>query len=457
MFMPTIIAIESTTASARGVETPFQHLYLVKRVTDDAGNVLEEKVIRGGPGQGDQLVTVADVDLASSPDARGSDTLAERHHTVLDLQGRDPNAVWNLMVQHAVNITQADLDYSFDIFDALNGPDLNSNTVVASALHTVGINLAANLPDGVSRRDVPLYDQTRDMLVDDLLRGGSQSDIIYGGAGRDRIEAGDGDNRLFGEVDNDVLIGGAGKDVLNGGGGTDRMKGGLGDDRYYIDVSTDRVIEKDVSLAGGIDRVVSAISLNLLKLADLAGVEQLALRGSDDLHGRGNLLENTLIGNRGDNVLSGNSGDDILSAHSGNDDLRGGHGDDNLRAGAGNDILNGGGGRDIMSGDSGKDAFVFRSISDSGPDPIASDVIIDFSPSDTMDLRDIDANTTASGNQAFTFIGSASFTGAGQLRYELNGAGNTVVQADVNGDLTADFQVVLQGYTRPVSGGDFIL
>jgi Ca2+-binding RTX toxin-like protein len=339
----------------------------------------------------------------------------------------------------------------------LNGPDLNSNTVVASALHTVGINLAANLPDGVSRRDVPLYDQTRDMLVDDLLRGGSQSDIIYGGAGRDRIEAGDGDNRLFGEVDNDVLIGGAGKDVLDGGSGTDRMKGGLGDDRYYIDVSTDRVIEKDVSLAGGIDRVVSAISLNLLKLADLAGVEQLALRGSDDLHGRGNLLENTLIGNRGDNVLSGNSGDDILSAHAGDDDLRGGHGDDNLRAGAGNDILNGGGGRDIMSGDSGKDAFVFRSISDSGPDPILSDVIVDFSPSDTMDLRDIDANTTASGNQAFTFIGSASFTGAGQLRYELNGAGNTVVQADVNGDLTADFQVVLQGYTRPVSGGDFIL
>jgi Ca2+-binding RTX toxin-like protein len=457
MFMPTVIAIESTEATARGVETPFQHLYLVKRVTDDAGNVVQEKVIRGGPGRGDQLVTVADVDLAESPDARGSDTLAQRHHTVLDLQGRDPEAVWSLMVQHAVNINRADLDYSFDIVDAFNGSDLNSNTVVASALHTIGIDLAANLPDGVSRREVPLYDQTGDMRVDDLLRGGNQSDVIYGGAGRDRIEAGDGDNRLFGEVDNDVLIGGVGKDVLDGGSGTDRMKGGLGDDRYYIDVSTDRVIEKDVSLAGGIDRVVSAVSLNLLKLADLAGVEQLALRGSDDLHGRGNLLENTLIGNRGDNVLSGNAGDDILSAHAGKDDLRGGHGNDNLRAGAGDDLLNGGGGQDILSGDSGRDTFVFGSISDSGPDPVSTDLIVDFSTADTIDLRGIDARTTASGNQAFSFIGSATFTGAGQLRYELDGAGNTVVQADVNGDLATDFQVVLQGYTRPLSAGDFIL
>jgi Ca2+-binding RTX toxin-like protein len=455
--MPTIIAIESTTASARGIQTPFQHLYLVKRVTDDAGNVVEEKIIRGGPGRGDQLVTVADVDLEKSPDARGSDTLAQRHHTVLDLQGRDPDAVWNLMVQHAVNINRADLDYSFDILDSLDGPDLNSNTVVASALHTVGINLAANLPSGVSRREVPLYDQTRDMLVDDLLRDGSHSDLIYGGAGRDRIEAGDGDNRLFGEVDNDVLIGGAGNDVLDGGSGADRMKGGRGDDRYYIDVSTDRVIEKEITLAGGLDRVVSAISLNLLKLADLAGVEQLALRGSDDLHGRGNLLENTLIGNRGDNVLSGNAGADTLSSHAGNDDLRGGHGSDSLRAGAGNDLLDGGGDRDIMSGGSGADTFVFRSTSDSRPGLTSSDRIVDFTTSDTLDVRGIDANTTASGNQAFSFIGQATFTGAGQLRYELDGLGNTLVQADVNGDLAIDFQVVLQGYTRPLSGGDFIL
>jgi hypothetical protein len=110
-----------------------------------------------------------------------------------------------------------------------------------------------------------------------------------------------------------------------------------------------------------------------------------------------------------------------------------------------------------LSDGSGDDTFGFGSISDSGLDPISSDVIVDFSTSDAFDLRSTNANTTASGNQAFSFIGSASFTGAGRLRYELNGFGKTVVQANVNGDRTMDFQVVLQGYTRPFSGGDFVL
>jgi len=202
---------------------------------------------------------------------------------------------------------------------------------------------------------------------------------------------------------------------------------------------------------------VSSISLNLLKLGELAGVEQLALRGSDDLHGRGNLLQNTLIGNNGDNVLSGNAGDDVLSAHGGNDDLRGGHGNDSLRAGDGRDTLNGGSGRDILSGGAGADAFVFGNASDSSPDPISNDLIVDFSSSDIIDIHDIDANSTLSGNQAFSFIGSASFTGAGQLRYELDTSGNTLIQADVNGDAAADFQLVLQSYVRPLSSDNFIL
>ncbi len=46
---------------------------------------------------------------------------------------------------------------------------------------------------------------------------------------------------------------------------------------------------------------------------------------------------------------------------------------------------------------------------------------------------------------------------AGQLRYEIDGFGNTIVQADVNGDLTTDFQVILQGYARPLSESVFVL
>ena len=149
--MPTSIAIESRNVTEFGIQLPFEHLYLVKRVTDDAGNLLDERVIRGGFDRSDTLTAQANIPLALSDDARGNATLAQRHHTVLNLGGRDPEAVWSLMVQHALNINKADLPYSIDIFDAFPGADLNSNTVIGSALHTIGINIAGNLPRGISR------------------------------------------------------------------------------------------------------------------------------------------------------------------------------------------------------------------------------------------------------------------------------------------------------------------
>ncbi len=74
-----------------------------------------------------------------------------------------------------------------------------------------------------------------------------------------------------------------------------------------------------------------------------------------------------------------------------------------------------------------------------------------------IDLHVIDANANRGVNQSFSFIGTAAFSGAGQLRCELDQSGNTIVQADVNGDLAADFQLILQGYTRAMVRGDFIL
>uniref|UniRef100_UPI003CEC6FBA M10 family metallopeptidase C-terminal domain-containing protein n=1 Tax=Pararhizobium sp. DWP1-1-3 TaxID=2804652 RepID=UPI003CEC6FBA len=73
------------------------------------------------------------------------------------------------------------------------------------------------------------------------------------------------------------------------------------------------------------------------------------------------------------------------------------------------------------------------------------DTILDFSGTggDRIDLSAIDASTTASGNQAFTYLGSADFTGkAGELR-TVKGASDTYVYGDVNGDGKADFAVHL--------------
>jgi hypothetical protein len=62
----------------------------------------------------------------------------------------------------------------------------------------------------------------------------------------------------------------------------------------------------------------------------------------------------------------------------------------------------------------------------------------------------------AGGNQAFSFIGSATFSGvAGQLRYT-NYSGNVIIDADVNGDSTADMQILVAG-TNFMTGSDFVL
>jgi hypothetical protein len=273
--MPTVIAIEAKPVEVRGIDTGFLHLYLVKTVTDDQGRVISEKVIRGTAGSNGDLETLVDANLATSPDRRGSDTLEERHHKVLDLGTRDADDVWQVMVQHANNIEKADLDYSVDILEDVSGGDLNSNSVVASVLHSVGLNLSTSFPEGVSRGDAPLYGQLEYMTVDDALFGAANSDRIMGGIGDDRLYGRDGDDRLYGEDGNDRLHGSDGNDALFGGTGRDKLDGRAGND----------------ALDGGSDN-------------------------------------DRLYGSFGDDVLSGGSGNDRLYGESGADTLRSGSGED---------------------------------------------------------------------------------------------------------------------------------
>jgi hypothetical protein len=275
--MPTVIAIEAKPVEFEGLDSGFLHLYLVKTVTDDQGRVVSEKVIRGTAGSNGDLETLTDANLATSPDRRGSDTLEERHHKVLDLGNRDADDVWQVMVQHANNIEKADLDYSVDILKEVSGGDLNSNSVVASVLHSVGLSLNSSLPVGVSRSDAPLYGQLQYMNVDDALFGTANSDWVLGGVGNDRLYGRDGNDRLYGED------------------GNDRLHGSSGDDRLY-----------------GAD-------------------------GNDSLDGRAG--NDALDGGSGNDRLYGSFGDDVLSAGSGNDRLYGESGADTLRSGSGKDAF----------------------------------------------------------------------------------------------------------------------
>ncbi len=284
------------------------------------------------------------------------------------------------------------------------------------------------------------------------INGNDLNNVLNGGDGNDILSGNNGNDMLLGGNGTDTLRGGEGVDVLDGGTGADSMSGGNGDDAYYIDNSSDVVGEV---AGGGNDTVL--VSANYVMARE---IEFGTLLGTADLTLTGNILANTLIGNSGNNVIRGGDGNDSVLGNDGNDTLFGDAGADILRGGNGDDILVGGAGADQLQGGVGADTFRFLSTADLGLTGATSDRVLDFSSvqGDRIDLTAIDANSALAGNQAFSFIGGAAFTGvAGQLRVQASGT-NQLVYGDVNGDGVADFLIVVTPVGAvPLVGGDFQL
>nr|WP_269769548.1 M10 family metallopeptidase C-terminal domain-containing protein [Roseomonas rubea] len=231
------------------------------------------------------------------------------------------------------------------------------------------------------------------------------------------------DNLLLGNAGADTLVGGGGNDTLYGSDGIDRMLGGIGDDEYVVTLG-DVVVEaagQGIDLVSVRDGVAHVLGLNL---------ENLVLEGATLLNGTGNTLDNVIEGNGNANILSGLIGDDDLAGNGGNDTLIGGAGADTLFGGAGNDH--------------------FRFVLATESTLAAPDRITDFTfGQDRIDLSLIDADSAIPGNQAFTYVGAAALTGAGQLRAASLGGTIYAVEGDVDGG-GADFRILVDSATAPV-------
>ena len=170
-------------------------------------------------------------------------------------------------------------------------------------------------------------------------------------------------------------------------------------------------------------------------------------------------LTQTIIGTTAADFLYGAVTEDRIVGKDGDDRLEGRYGNDALFGQLGNDALIGVAGADLMTGGAGADTFVFSTIGSSMPAGTGNyDTINDFSrlSGDKIALSDIDAKANVPGNQAFNFIGNASFSNhAGELRFALQD-GSIFVYGDVNGDGVADFAVKLANITTIVAS-DFIL
>ena len=152
------------------------------------------------------------------------------------------------------------------------------------------------------------------------------------------------------------------------------------------------------------------------------------------------------FGTNANNTLSTGAGADLLLGFGGDDELTGGTGADVLVGGAGNDDFN------FDDGDTGVGAA-------------NRDVILDFSGgggTEDIDLSLIDA-VTGGGDNAFSFIGGAAFSAAGQVRFTQIDTGGavgvdfTLIEGNVAGAGGAEFEILLQNYIGPVVAADFIL
>lgn len=323
----------------------------------------------------------------------------------------------------------------------------------------------------------------------DTISGGNYADVLYGFDGNDFVAGNGGNDTLYGHAGNDTIHGGSEGDYINGGTGVD-----------------------SASYAGSNRNVMASLSNPNINTNDAIGDQYASIENligtnySDALDGNGSA--NTLEGGSGNDTLAGGAGADKLLGGAGIDtvsyanasaavtakllyastntgdalgdtyssveniigsiyadklygsdganSITGGSGNDGLVGNGGNDVLFGGQGADHLYGSVGADTFVFKAANESIGS--AYDTIFDFltSEQDRIDLSAIDANISASGNQAFSFLGTAAFTGvAGELRYDKLSS-DTYIYADVNGDKLADLKIRLDDAVT-LTDGYFVL
>lgn len=117
----------------------------------------------------------------------------------------------------------------------------------------------------------------------------------------------------------------------------------------------------------------------------------------------------------------------------------------------GNDRLVGHEGADILTGGAGADTFVYLTRNDSGSAAATEDWITDFSQADG-DRIDLSALSPI---RPLVVIGTAAFSGAGQVRIGYDGS-ETLVEINLAGGAAPDMVIRLSGHI-PLAAGDFRL
>jgi Ca2+-binding RTX toxin-like protein len=326
-----------------------------------------------------------------------------------------------------------------------------------------------------------------------VLTGNTGSNTLDGGSGADTLAGGGGDDTYVIDDTGDVVqekadegldlvkssvsytlsdnvenltltgsgainaTGNALNNVITGNSADNLLSGGKGDDTYYVQSSTDVVVEY---LDEGKDKVISTVTYALQ-----ANVENLTLSGSTSISGYGNALDNVIVGTILGNTLKGEDGNDILIGDGGGDVLIGGAGtdtasysnadsaqkadlttssnnsgnaangdtytsienltgssfSDTLTGNSGANVIDGGLGADAMAGVAGDDTYI---VNDAG------DTVTESASAGTDLVQSTISFTLGTNIENLTLTGTASINGTGNTAANImvgNSGDNTLV------------------------------
>ncbi len=420
-----------------------------------------DDTINGGAGD-DSVIGGPGADSLSGGD--GNDIIAAGLEDVFvdGGEGIDTYEMLNYDVSGAITvdlasgvIDAAGVQYAFTGFENAY-LYLNSLETTLDATGTVDANYFYLFSGNSTVEALDGDDTVLSFIGDDHLMGGSGNDFLDSWAGNDTLDGGDGNDALragsgddvltgglgqdflSGDTGNDILSGGEDADSLDGGDGDDTLDAGLGDDFVYASLGADMIEGGDgydiLSFANMSSRIIFDLNNSALNFGEAADD---TATGFEEFHGSDFIDQ-----------LRGDSGDNALFGGASTDRLYGRAGDDILNGEAGFDAIFGNLGADVMTGgdDTQRDRFIYFKLVESGVGAGNRDVITDFtSGEDRIEISRFDADTTQGFKQRFTFVADAGLSGvAGELTYVHEGS-NTIVQADVNGDGLADFEIELTG------------
>jgi Ca2+-binding RTX toxin-like protein len=277
--------------------------------------------------------------------------------------------------------------------------------------------------------------------------GGSGDDTIRGGAGNDTLTAGNATTDYsgvykpaYGDV---VDLSRGGVDYASGYGGVTFLMGGAltADDRLqgggnpwdYCLAVLDGNYATRVTMNGLTMSMIDEVRLTKghdYNLDVYVGNQQVVTVDGSSLTTADQM--NVSLG--GSTITKG-----VLIGGAASDTLTGSREHDSIVGGGGADRIDGGDRGDTLTGGAGADTFVFNYVSYGGE----ADTVTDLTNADKLDVSFVDANANVDGNQKFKLIGDADFSGhAGEMQVKFFGT-DTFVQADTNGDGSADMVMFL--------------